>query len=121
MAGHLPQQVLYLKPLSDEIKKEILKAKKVVVVENNVTGQLGRLIREKTGIYSHYSISVEGVVELKTENNSNEKILVDILGTCTPFKDLYGNLWVEFYNASKKWQDYFLGNNKLMRMFLQTF
>ena len=43
-------QVLYLKPLSDEIKNEIEKAKKVVIVENNLTGQLGRLIREKTGI-----------------------------------------------------------------------
>ena len=43
-------QVLYMKPLSDEIKKEILSAKKVILVENNVTGQLGRLIREKTGI-----------------------------------------------------------------------
>jgi 2-oxoglutarate ferredoxin oxidoreductase subunit alpha len=43
-------QVLYLKPLSDEIKKEIEKAEKVILVENNVTGQLGRLIREKTGI-----------------------------------------------------------------------
>jgi len=43
-------QVLYMKPLSDEIKKEMLKAKKVILVENNLTGQLGRLIREKTGI-----------------------------------------------------------------------
>ena len=43
-------QVLYLKPLSDEIKKEILKARKVIIIEQNVTGQLGRLIREKTGI-----------------------------------------------------------------------
>lgn len=43
-------QVLYMKPLSDEIKKEIQKAKKVILVEQNVTGQLGRLIREKTGI-----------------------------------------------------------------------
>jgi len=43
-------QVLYMKPLSNEIKKEILKAKKIILVENNVTGQLGRLIREKTGI-----------------------------------------------------------------------
>ncbi len=42
-------QVLYLKPLSDEIRKEIEKAKNVILVENNVTGQLGRLIREKTG------------------------------------------------------------------------
>lgn len=43
-------QVLYMKPLSDEIKKEIEKADKVILIENNVTGQLGRLIREKTGI-----------------------------------------------------------------------
>ena len=43
-------QVLYIKPLSSKIKKEIQKAKKVIIVEQNVTGQLGRLIREKTGI-----------------------------------------------------------------------
>ncbi len=43
-------QVLYLKPLSDEIKKELLKAENIILIENNVTGQLGRLIREKTGI-----------------------------------------------------------------------
>lgn len=43
-------QVLYIKPLSNEIKSEILKAKKVILIENNLTGQLGRLIREKTGI-----------------------------------------------------------------------
>jgi 2-oxoglutarate ferredoxin oxidoreductase subunit alpha len=47
-------QVLYIKPLSEEIKKEIektLKAKgKVILIEENLTGQLGRLIREKTGI-----------------------------------------------------------------------
>src|SRR5690606_19892249 len=43
-------QVLYIKPLSDEIHKEIKKARKVAIVELNATGQLGRLIREKTGI-----------------------------------------------------------------------
>ena len=43
-------QVIYMKPLSDEIKKHIEAAKKVIIVEQNVTGQLGRLIREKTGI-----------------------------------------------------------------------
>ena len=43
-------QVLYMKPLSDEIKKEMQNAKNIILVENNVTGQLGRLIREKTGI-----------------------------------------------------------------------
>ncbi len=43
-------QVLYIKPLSDEIKEYIEKSKNVILVENNITGQLGRLIREKTGI-----------------------------------------------------------------------
>ncbi len=43
-------QVLYMKPLSNEIKKEIQSAKKVILIENNLTGQLGRLIREKTGL-----------------------------------------------------------------------
>ncbi|MFH1238284.1 MAG: 2-oxoacid:acceptor oxidoreductase family protein [archaeon] len=43
-------QVLYMKPLSSQIKKEMEKADKVILVECNVTGQLGRLIREKTGI-----------------------------------------------------------------------
>ena len=43
-------QVLYLKPLSDQIKKEMVKAKKIILIENNVTGQLGRLLREKTGL-----------------------------------------------------------------------
>ncbi|MFA5020380.1 MAG: 2-oxoacid:acceptor oxidoreductase family protein [Candidatus Pacearchaeota archaeon] len=43
-------QVLYLKPISDEIRKEIEKSKNVLLVEQNSTGQLGRLIREKTGI-----------------------------------------------------------------------
>ncbi|MBT7102498.1 hypothetical protein HN935_03230 [archaeon] len=43
-------QVLYCKPLSPQIKKELQKADKVILVECNVTGQLGRLIREKTGI-----------------------------------------------------------------------
>jgi 2-oxoglutarate ferredoxin oxidoreductase subunit alpha len=39
-----------MKPLSDEIKKEMLKAKKIILVENNLTGQLGKIIREKTGL-----------------------------------------------------------------------
>jgi len=43
-------QVLYMMPLSDQIKKELQKVNKVVLVENNLTGQLGRIIREKTGI-----------------------------------------------------------------------
>jgi 2-oxoglutarate/2-oxoacid ferredoxin oxidoreductase subunit alpha len=43
-------QVRYMKPLSDQIKIEMEKADNVILVENNLTGQLGRLIREKTGI-----------------------------------------------------------------------
>jgi 2-oxoglutarate/2-oxoacid ferredoxin oxidoreductase subunit alpha len=43
-------QVLYLKPLSQKIKQEMQKAKKIILIEANVTGQLGRLLREKTGI-----------------------------------------------------------------------
>jgi 2-oxoglutarate ferredoxin oxidoreductase subunit alpha len=43
-------QILYCKPLSPQIKKEIQKANKTILVECNATGQLGRLIREKTGI-----------------------------------------------------------------------
>lgn len=43
-------QVIYIKPLSDQIKKEMQKAKNILLVEGNVTGQLGKLLREKTGI-----------------------------------------------------------------------
>ncbi|MFA6022634.1 MAG: 2-oxoacid:acceptor oxidoreductase family protein [Candidatus Pacearchaeota archaeon] len=43
-------QVIYMKPMSNKIRDEINKAKKVIIIEQNSTGQLGRLIREKTGI-----------------------------------------------------------------------
>lgn len=43
-------QVLYIKPLSKQIKKEMSKAKNIILIEQNITGQLGRLLREKTGI-----------------------------------------------------------------------
>ncbi|MBR9706524.1 hypothetical protein GOV14_05795 [Candidatus Pacearchaeota archaeon] len=43
-------QVLYAKPISNEIKQHLQSAAKVILIEQNVTGQLGRLIREKTGI-----------------------------------------------------------------------
>jgi len=49
-------QILYCKPLSQKIKKEMEKANKVILVECNATGQLGRLIREKTGIKIHNRI-----------------------------------------------------------------
>lgn len=65
-------------------------------------------IKEKTGIHSHYSISVEGIIELQKDDNTKEKVIVNVLGTCTQFKDLYGNVWIQFYNASQKWQNYFI-------------
>ncbi len=43
-------QIIYMKPLSPKIKIEIEKADKIILIESNSTGQLGRLIREKTGI-----------------------------------------------------------------------
>jgi 2-oxoglutarate ferredoxin oxidoreductase subunit alpha len=42
-------QVLYIEPFSDQIKKA-LENKNIILIENNSTGQLGNLIREKTGI-----------------------------------------------------------------------
>ncbi len=44
-------QVLYIEPFPREIKKEFEKAKKIILIENNSTGQLGNLISEKTGIF----------------------------------------------------------------------
>ena len=43
-------QILYLEPFQTEIKK-YFKNKNVILVENNATGQLGKLIAEKTGIF----------------------------------------------------------------------
>lgn len=43
-------QIIYMKPLSDKIKKEMQDAKNIILIEENSTGQLGRLLREKTGI-----------------------------------------------------------------------
>ncbi|MFH1359227.1 MAG: 2-oxoacid:acceptor oxidoreductase family protein [archaeon] len=42
-------QLLYIKPMSNEVEKHIEQADKVILIENNLTGQLGRYIREKTG------------------------------------------------------------------------
>lgn len=42
-------QVLYLEPFSIKIRKE-LEGKNIILVENNATGQLGKLIMEKTRI-----------------------------------------------------------------------
>ncbi len=43
-------QILYLEPFSAKIKKE-LGGKNIILVENDATGQLGKLIAEKTGIF----------------------------------------------------------------------
>lgn len=44
-------QVSYLEPFPAEmVAREIKKSKKVILVENNVTGLLGQIIAEKTGI-----------------------------------------------------------------------
>jgi 2-oxoglutarate/2-oxoacid ferredoxin oxidoreductase subunit alpha len=42
-------QVIYLKPMSTKIKK-LIENKNLILIEQNITGQLGRLIREKTGM-----------------------------------------------------------------------
>ncbi|MDP1729331.1 MAG: hypothetical protein Q8L27_03965 [archaeon] len=42
-------QVLYLEPFSENIKKELEKADNVLIVENNATSQLSKLIAGKTG------------------------------------------------------------------------
>jgi 2-oxoglutarate ferredoxin oxidoreductase subunit alpha len=42
-------QVFYLEPFSKKIKKEI-EGKNIILIENTATGQLGKLIAEKTGI-----------------------------------------------------------------------
>lgn len=43
-------QILYAKPMSDDVRKELVKASKRILIEYNLTGMMGRLIREKTGI-----------------------------------------------------------------------
>jgi len=43
-------QILYIEPFQKEVKK-YFKNKNVILVENNATGQLGKLIAEKTGIF----------------------------------------------------------------------
>jgi len=43
-------QILYLEPFQKDIKK-YFKDKNVILVENNATGQLGKLIAEKTGFF----------------------------------------------------------------------
>ncbi len=50
-------QILYLSPFPADRVKEILSNSKIIVdVENNKTGQLAGLIKERTGIDVHYKI-----------------------------------------------------------------
>lgn len=42
-------QIIYIRPFPTEIKEELEKAEKVLLVENNATGLLGDLIAEQTG------------------------------------------------------------------------
>ncbi len=42
-------QVIYLKPFPEEIKEILENSEKVILIENNSTGLLGKLIAEKTG------------------------------------------------------------------------
>ena len=58
--------IKYLLPFPQEVQKILSEAKKIVLVENNYSGQLGELIAEKTGIlikdkilrYDGYTFSV---------------------------------------------------------------
>lgn len=43
-------QILYLEPFSKQIGRELAKYSNIILIENNATGQLGDLIRQKTGI-----------------------------------------------------------------------
>ncbi len=54
-------QIVYLNPFpSEKISKVIDSAKKTVVVENNFTGQLADIIREKTGRSTHKILKYDG-------------------------------------------------------------
>lgn len=44
-------QFIILEPFSKKVKSEIEKAKNIIIVENNATSQLSKLIAEKTGIF----------------------------------------------------------------------
>ncbi len=43
-------QILYIEPFPEKIREEII-GKNIILIENSSTGQLGSLIREKTGIF----------------------------------------------------------------------
>ena len=66
--------------------------------------------RIKTGKNAHYSITVSGVIELENGIDKPELMIIDINGTCENIKDLYGNVWIDFYDAKEKWSNYFVGD-----------
>lgn len=54
-----PAAFLYLKqiyPLPASVESYLKKAKEIIVIENNATGQLAKLIRQETGIAAHRKI-----------------------------------------------------------------
>jgi 2-oxoglutarate ferredoxin oxidoreductase subunit alpha len=54
-------QILYLSPFPKEIvKKEIESAKNVVIIENNASGQLGKVIKENIGIKANEILKYDG-------------------------------------------------------------
>jgi len=44
-------QILYLEPFSEKIKLELAKAGKILIIENNGSGNLSQLLTQKTGIF----------------------------------------------------------------------
>jgi 2-oxoglutarate ferredoxin oxidoreductase subunit alpha len=67
--SHLHFQQLY--PLGDNVKNYLSKAENLILIENNFTGQLGKLLRVETGVvienkilkYDGYNFYVEELVE----------------------------------------------------------
>jgi len=54
-------QILYLSPFPKEIvKKEIENAKNVIIIENNISGQLGKVLRENVGIGLNEILKYDG-------------------------------------------------------------
>lgn len=66
--------------------------------------------RIKTGKKAHYSITVSGIIELENMIGETELMVIDINGTCENIKDLYGNVWIDFYDAKENWSDYFVSD-----------
>ena len=46
---------------------------------------------------------------MKNISEKTEPMVIDVSGTCSNFKDIYGHVWVDFYNTNTQWQEYFIG------------